>query len=319
MKKLLVLLVLLLIFTTACAKPEDLELESATMEEYNLEIEDGTLYGTLTLPPGEEKSPVALIFQGSGPTDRDGNNTIAGENNSLKMLAISLAKEGIASLRYDKRGIGESMDIIQNEEDLIFEDYIDDGVKWMEHLKKDERFNEHYIIGHSEGSLIGGVVARDTNVDGYISIAGVGTPAYSALERQLQQLPQYLYDKSVNIMNELKQGNLVSDVPKDLEDVFRRSVQPYLISWFKYDPVAILKKINAPILILQGDNDLQVTVDDAELLKEASDGDLLIIEKMNHVLKDSPRNKKKNIKMYNKPEEPLHPELKETIIEFIKR
>lgn len=318
MRKMILISVFLLIFSIACVKPEELVLGDATVEEYNLETEDGKIYGELTLPKEDGKTPVALIFPGSGPTDRDGNNPITGENNSLKMLANTLAKEGIASLRFDKRGVGESSNLVKKEEDLIFEDYIDDGIKWIKKLKEDGRFNEYYVIGHSEGALIGGVVARDTDIDGYISIAGAGTPAYSTLERQLQELPQSLYNKSVDIMEELKQGNLVSEVPEDLEDVFRRSVQPYLISWFKYNPTSVLEKIKAPVLILQGDNDLQVTLRDSQLLEESSGGELVIVEKMNHVLKESPIDEKKNIKLYNKPNEPLHTKFKKEIINFIK-
>ena len=110
-------------------------------------IADGdTLYGTLELPAGSTSCPVALIIAGSGPTDRDGNNSLAGTNNSLKYLAEALASHGIASLRFDKRGIGESAGSMTAEEDLRFETYIDDTILWGRELKKNEQFNSLIII-----------------------------------------------------------------------------------------------------------------------------------------------------------------------------
>jgi len=107
--------------------------EDLSAEELSLEVDGGTLYGTLQLPAGEhmlesQKHPVALIIAGSGPTDRDGNSPAVGENNSLKMLAEGLAKAGIASLRYDKRMVAESSGINSSEEELRFSDYINDTI-----------------------------------------------------------------------------------------------------------------------------------------------------------------------------------------------
>ena len=85
-------------------------LSNAQVEEkaITLETTTGNIQGTLLLPLTPENPPVVLIISGSGPTDRDGNNPIM-KNNSLKMLAEGLAEHGIASLRYDKRGIGETI------------------------------------------------------------------------------------------------------------------------------------------------------------------------------------------------------------------
>lgn len=89
-------------------------------EKYNLDVEEGTIYGTLTIPNGNGNFPIAIIHQGSGPTDRNGNSHISGDNNSLKMIAEALAESGIVSVRYDKRGIAASMALIEKEEELIF-------------------------------------------------------------------------------------------------------------------------------------------------------------------------------------------------------
>jgi alpha/beta superfamily hydrolase len=122
--------------------------------EILLKTPTGTLSGTLLIPGEISKYPVALIIAGSGPTDRDGNNTSM-KNNSLKLLATSLAEHQIASLRYDKRGIGASREAAISEADLRFEDFIEDARDWIGLLIKDKRFSEVIVIGHSEGSLIG--------------------------------------------------------------------------------------------------------------------------------------------------------------------
>lgn len=80
----------------------------ASSDPILIETGRGTIYGTLEIPKGDDFVPVALIISGSGPTDRDGNNSLIGKNNSLKLLAEGLALKGIASVRYDKRGIAAS-------------------------------------------------------------------------------------------------------------------------------------------------------------------------------------------------------------------
>lgn len=166
MKRVLLICCLILLATAAFAS-ETARLDTAT----------GVLYGTIELPAAKPPFPAVLIISGSGPTDRDGNTRLAGKNNSLKMLAEGLAALGIASLRYDKRLIGESKDIRTSESDLRFDMYVDDAVAWGQQLRKDQRFCGLLIAGHSEGSLIGMLAAQKLSADGFISIEGTGRPA----------------------------------------------------------------------------------------------------------------------------------------------
>jgi len=286
-------------------------------EEYNLDVDKGKIYGTLMMPKDREGSTVALIIAGSGPTDRNGNNSSM-KNNSLKMIAEALAKEGISSVRFDKRGIGESASLVEKEEDLVFEDYVNDVVGWIEKLKKDNRFNKVVVIGHSEGALIGAVAVNNTDGDGFVSIAGVGYSAYETLERQLKAQSQQVFEICKPIMDELMKGNLVDDVPEGLYSLFRPSVQPYLISWFKYDPVEEISKVEEPVLIIQGDNDIQITVEDANRLYEGNpESKLVIIEGMNHILKDAPEDREGNIATYSNPTLPLNERFVKELINFI--
>ncbi len=103
------------------------------------------------------------------------------------MLSDGLFYYNIASLSFDKRGIGESQDAMKKESDLRFEDYIDDVRGWIDILSKDGRFSEIIIAGHSEGSLIGMVAAQDNpKVNKYVSIAGSGIKAADILKEQLE-------------------------------------------------------------------------------------------------------------------------------------
>ncbi len=322
MKRIVVLILALTLITTVACKPTDEDLQVSdefVTEEYNLDVEGGKIYGTLTLPKGEGPFTAAIIIQGSGPTDRDGNSGIAGKNNSLKMISEALAKENIASVRYDKRGIGESAGLVANEEDLVFEDYINDVILWVEKIREDNRFDKVVIIGHSEGALIGGAAANKTKVEGYVSVAGAGENVYHVLSRQLKAQSEEVFEMCLPIMEELRKGNLVADVPEGLYSLFRPSVQPYLISWFKYEPREVIAQMDLPILIVQGDTDLQITVEDAKALHEANpDSRLIIIKGMNHILKDAPIDQEENIATYSNPDLELNTEFKEELISFIK-
>ena len=249
-------------------------------EPVRLDTGTGILYGTMEVPASKPPYPVVLIIAGSGPTDRDGNSSmLQGKNNSLKMLAEDLAALGIASLRYDKRFIGESRITGLKEEDLRFDTYVDDVVRWGEYLRKDPRFRSLVIAGHSEGSLLGMLAAQKLMANGYVSIAGSGRPAGQIVLEQYrsQTLPAGLMNQVEDIVKALEAGRRVESVPPALAVVFRSSVQPYVISWFHYDPAREIARLKMPVLILQGTTDIQVSVGDAELLAKANPAAKLVL------------------------------------------
>lgn len=303
---------ILLLAITANAGEEDITLNTPT----------GDIHGRLMLPEGKAPCPVVIIIAGSGPTDMNGNSIgLELTNNALLYLAEELAANGIASMRYDKRGIGRSAKAAPSEEELRFEHYINDATMWADKLGNDARFNSVIIAGHSEGSLIGMIAAQQSKaVKGYISIAGCGSPANKILEKQLQNHAEWIRKDMMAILNELCEERTVDNVPFYTESLFRPSVQPYLISWFRYNPTKEIAKLDMPVLILQGDRDMQVGVEEAEKLYAAKqDATYYIIRDMNHVLKQcSTDNIIDQIKIYNNPDLPIKTELVTYIVEFIK-
>ncbi|MFZ0060632.1 MAG: alpha/beta fold hydrolase [Pyrinomonadaceae bacterium] len=305
--------------------------EILTTEPITLETPTGSLFGTLTLPKSRSPVPVVLIVAGSGPTDRDGNSPLLkGANNSLKLVAEGLAAHGIASVRYDKRGVGETGKIMQleaektksvlREQDLSFEAFIDDAVRWGKQLRADRRFSRLAVLGHSEGSLIGMVAAQRMGADTFISIAGAGRPVQQIILEQVRsQLPPELLKTTEDILDQLSAGKTVESVPAELQVLFRPSVQPYLISWLRYDPAKEIAKLCIPVLIVQGTTDLQASPEDAKrLVKGNPAAKLLFIEGMNHVLKTVPNEQKSQVSSYGDPTLPVAPDLIGVIVSFAK-
>ena len=279
-----------------------------------------TLHGTFTLPKNVSgKLPVVLIIAGSGPTDRDGNSPKMDlATNAYKYLAWGLAKEGIASLRYDKRMIGESV-TSNKESDLRFEDYVDDAVQLVQMLSADDRFSKVIVLGHSEGSLIGLLASRDQPVKGFISLAGAGESADKIITDQLKASQStFVQDKFKTLLDSMRRGKTIDNIDPALWSIARPSIQRYLMSWFRYDPVRIIKMLKMPILIIQGNTDLQVSTADADKLKKAkSDATEIIIPNMNHVLKEAPADRDQNLATYNKPDLPLKAELMPDVVKFV--
>lgn len=291
----------------------------ATPTENVVSIETGTgkLEGTLLINDLKGSKTVALIIAGSGPTNRDGNSPTM-MNNSLKMLADELAKIGISSLRYDKRGVGESKNSGLKMNELRFENYINDANSWVEYLNNLSNFNKIVVIGHSEGSLIGMVASLQKNVDKFISIAGAGQPIDQTIREQLKSQPAFVIQQSTPILNKLLQGETVENVPAFLNSLFRPSVQPYMMSWFKYDPQKEMAKLNKPILIVQGSTDIQVSLMDADKLAAANkNANKVVIKKMNHIFKEATLDRQSNLQTYNQPGLPIKPELVKVIGEFV--
>ncbi|AXI01034.1 alpha/beta hydrolase [Sporosarcina sp. PTS2304] len=291
-----------------------------TGEVVQVEVENGSLDGLLEMPEGTEPFPLMVIIAGSGPTDHDGNSlALPGKNNSLKMLAEELAAEGVATIRYDKRGVGVNATLAGKEEDLRFRHFIDDAAALVKYAKKDPRFSTVGIIGHSEGSLLGMVAARQSDADTFISIAGAGQPIDQVLLTQLQaQVPENVRKEATAILEALKRGEKVKTVSAELQGLFRLSVQPYMMSWLAFDPVEEVKKLQIPVLLVNGDRDIQVPVEEAARLHEAKqDAELLIVNRMNHILKESPEDREANMATYSNPDLPLAKGLIEGIIGFL--
>lgn len=292
----------------------------ASEQQVELNTPTGVIKGTLTMPPGASKAAVAvLIIAGSGPTDRDGNTPLAtGRNDSLKLLAASLRDNGVASVRYDKRGIAASSGAARSESDLRIEDYVQDAAAWTTKLASDSRFGGVAILGHSEGSLIGLLATQRSPAVAFISVAGPAEKAAAILRRQLQgRLPIDLAVRNEELLTSLEAGRTSGDVPPPLYALYRPSVQPYLISWFKYSPTNEIAKLRVPCLLLQGGTDIQVGVSDAETLHAANKAcSLKIVSGMNHIMKTVPLDREKQIASYGDPTLPLDTELIQTIAQF---
>jgi fermentation-respiration switch protein FrsA (DUF1100 family) len=278
----------------------------------------GAIEGTLVLPAGCGPRPVALIIAGSGPTDRNGNQaTLTAQ--PYRLLATALAARGVGSLRYDKAGIAASAHAAPSESDMRFEMGADDAALLVTKLRADARVGKITIIGHSEGSLVGMLAAERAPVDGFVSLAGAGRPIADILREQLAKglKDPALLAKANAILASLAAGTTVGDVPKELSALFRPSVQPYLISWMKYDPASELARIDAAsVLVAHGTTDIQVPTSDAQRLAAARpSAKLLVIQGMNHVLKAADASNASQQDAYTNPSLPVMPELVTALVE----
>lgn len=259
------------------------------MHEESLELTTagGKLSGTLVLPAGRGSGAIVLMISGSGPTDRDGNSTVLAIGNSFfKLLAEELARAGLASLRYDKRGVGGSVHPGLCEADLRFGHMVDDAVALAQHLRGDPRWGPLVLLGHSEGALIAALAAQRAGATAVAHVAGAGQRAAQLLRRQLQaRLPATLLPAAMAALESLEAERPVPEPLEDLTLLFRPSVQPYLVSWFRYDPAEVLEDLPLPLLLVQGTADAQVPVADAQRLHAARpDARLLLVEGMDHGL-----------------------------------
>ncbi len=277
------------------------------------------LSGTLTIPSGAGPFPVALIIAGSGPVDRDGNGG-GMTSDAYKLLAAGLAAHGIATLRYDKRLIGASY-APQSEADLRFDDFVDDAVALTHYLESLKQFSSVSIIGHSEGSLIGILAAqRDPNVKALVLLEGAGRDLATVLEEQMRAggAPPQMTSEVDAYDRLLLAGKTIPSPDPLLWALFRPSVQPYLISEYRYDPAGEIAKVKVPVLIVQGTTDLQVSLIDANRLAAADpQAKLLVVEGMNHMLRDAPADRQQNIATYANPALPLDARLVPAIATFL--
>src|SRR6266699_2663492 len=206
------------------------------------------LGGTLTLPRGATgRVPVVVIIAGSGPTDRNGNSMMGIRPNSYAQLAWRLAERGIASLRYDKRVLPAtkgSVDISR----LTLEDFAADARAAAESLAREARFSRVVLLGHSEGSALALIAARQgPPVAGVISVSGLGRPLGVVMREQLaRQFDSATLVRYDTAMAQYLRGETPQDVPPLLAVLFVPLNLSFMKSLSSFDPPAAIRAVRQP-------------------------------------------------------------------------
>jgi len=303
-------------------------IRSASADVTATEIEapgpSGKLRGTLLAVDGAQTPPV-LIIPGSGPTDREGNNTLGIRAQVYRLLAEGLAAEGISSLRIDKRGLFGSAGAIPDADAVKLQDYADDVRTWTAILRKRTDAPCVWLLGHSEGGLVGLLAAQSMpDLCGLILVATPGQKLGEVLRDQWRRSIRNPPDlaQALRAIDSLEAGRHVdtSGMHPILASVFRPAVQGFMIDLLSYDPAVLLRTVSKPVLIVQGERDLQVAETDARRLKAAKpDAELQMIPDANHVLKSTPYDDAMSQRVtYTDPKLPLAPEIVPAIVQFLR-
>jgi uncharacterized protein len=295
---------------------------AASSEPVTVQNEYGSLGGVLEIPEGCSPMPVVLILSGSGTSDRDGNTPGDPNRTDLyKLLGEALRDQAhVATLRYDDHGLGASASALPADvTDFRFETEVKDAGRFVDLMRSDSRFSKVVVAGHSQGSLTGILAAKSSPIDGLISLAGAGRPAGELLHDQLaSKLTPALLAELDAAIAKLEAGELAGPLTPPLDQILPEYVQPYVISWFKYDPEQEIGTLQAPTLLVQGKTDTQVSVEDAELLQQGKpDATLALIDDMCHPLKQANLDPNEQKAAYTDPTVPLAAGLMPPLVEFM--
>jgi alpha-beta hydrolase superfamily lysophospholipase len=260
------------------------------------------------------KVPVVVFIAGSGPTDRDGNSAVGLKTDAYRKVAEALAARGIASMRYDKRGVGKS-GVAFDPAQLTLGDYVADAGVVVAQARADARLGPVVVLGHSEGGLIALSLAQKTVFDGLALVATAGRPLALVVREQLgRQLDAHGMAELDRVLAALRSGAPVDPVLPPLDRLFTPATRGFLRSEMDVDPVPLLRALKVPTAIIQGDSDAQVTVADARLLAAARpDAKLTIVTRMSHMLRDEASASLPQAS-YSDPTLPLSPGLVDALV-----
>lgn len=287
----------------------------------------GPLKGSL-LAPAQASAPVVLIVPGSGPTDRNGNNNPLGVNAATyRLLAQGLAARGIATVRIDKRGMFESSKAVADANAVTIPDYVADVHSWVGAIRRSTGVPCVWVLGHSEGGMVAlaALQGREaaSGICGLVLAATPGRPLGQVLRDQLRANPANapLLDQALAAITRLEGGARVdpASLHPALQPLFNEAVQGFLISAFAQDPAKLIAAAQKPVLVLQGERDLQVAVQDARLLAKAKPAaQLVLLPDTNHVLKAVPTDDAAaNMATYANPGQPLAPGVVDAVVRFV--
>jgi pimeloyl-ACP methyl ester carboxylesterase len=316
--RLLSLLALVALSTSALAETPSAPIQSYVQAPGPL----GPLKGTMLAPAGG--APMVLIIPGSGPTDRDGNNPLGVKASTYKLLAEGLAARDIGTVRIDKRGMFGSSAAVADGNAVTIDDYAADVEAWIAAIRKQTGVPCVWVLGHSEGGLVAlDAAQKATDICGLVLVAAAGRPLGEVMRAQLKSNPANapILDQAMAALDALEAGKHVdvSNMHPALRQLFAPQVQDFLINELSYDPAKLIAAASKPVLIIQGRRDMQVSVADAERLKQAAPkAALVLLPDVNHVLKAvATDDRRANIAAYMDPTLPLAPGVVDAIANFL--
>jgi pimeloyl-ACP methyl ester carboxylesterase len=289
----------------------------------------GDLAGTLTLPDAAGPFPAVLIASGSGPLDRDSNyKRIRFE--VARQLASALAGAGLASLRYDKRGVGESPGDWRT---VGFGDNIDDLGTALAALREhpDVDADRVVVAGHSEGALLAAsLAARGAPVAGAVLLSMSATQGEELLRWQARQIaptlprPVRLIMRLLRVDLEKKVAANHAKIKATTTDVARIGGARLNARWHReflaHDPREDLRRIGVPVLALTGEKDLQVPASDVDLVAELVPGEVTArrVPDLTHTLRRQPG--APSLSAYKKElRGPVDPEVLDAVVTWCRR
>lgn len=303
-------------------------------EEVSFENAGFRFGGTLCTPANcTSDTPVVLLVTGSGQQNRD--EELFGHR-PFAVIADALARNGIASLRYDDRGWGDKSTDFSR---FTTDDFKQDAAAALQLLRQRFHFTRVGIVGHSEGGTIALMLAAEGKADFIVSLAGMAASGRETLLQQNRLVLQAAgmtpdvvetYCKPIaQALDALAEGKAIeeisdADVPNEMKPVFKKTLQqgnsPYLRHFLTLNTAALLPKIKCPVLALNGTKDTQVdcTQNLTTLEKGLSNcrHDIKKVEGVNHLFQHC----KTGIVMeYQQIEETMAPEVLEIITEWINR
>lgn len=243
-----------------------------------------TLAGTLTLPKGASRAkPVGAIVTvtGSGPQDRDEAIGLPGFQ-PFRQIADTLARRGIAVLRMDDRGTGESGGTFKGSTSADFADDVRAGLAYLR-TRPEIRSDRLGVLGHSEGAIIAPMVAdKEPSLRAIVLLAGIAQPGRTALHFQIKNG----YEHDTKLTPE-KRAELISAIPARIDGM--AAADPWMKFFLNYDPAAIMRRVKTPALILTGSRDQQAVPAEVALMetafKEAGNKDVTarVLPDLNHL------------------------------------
>lgn len=302
-------IILYVLMLTFLANQNEVKKEEILLKNGNIELP-----GTLTTPKDSNK--LIIWIHGSGNIDRNGNQ--AGLNvgaNYIAQFREAINKKNIAFYSYDKRTANpKNMPYLMG---IKFDDLVSDAKIVARHFKEKKQFNKIILVGHSQGSLIAMLASEEA--DKIVSLSGPGEGVDKTIIKQVSAQNPILGLTTKAHVKELKETGTIKQVDPNLLALFAPQNQPFLSNWFEYNPAVEITKVKAPLLIINGDQDLQVKEEDANKLKAAKPkAELKIIKNMNHVLK-TVNSLAENQASYASAKFPLSKELIQVVTEFVNK